>query len=86
MAVGLLGSGLLVHRRFGTFWPWATALRVALAGSAVIAVGHFLPVGGRILTMVECGGVLAFFFALLLILREFGAEDLSQFKQVFKRG
>ncbi len=86
MFAALLVCGIMVHRKFGTFWPWLSILRVAVAAGVAIGAGHFMPVMGKVVTLGECIGVMVIYFVVLLATREFGKEDFSQLKQVLKRG
>ncbi len=86
MVVGLAVSGVVVYRRFGTFWPWLSVLRILIAGAAAMVVGHYLPVAGKMLTIVECVIVLLTYFVALIAMREFGREDINQLRQVIGRG
>jgi O-antigen/teichoic acid export membrane protein len=87
MLIGLALSAVFVYRRFGTFWPWSTALRVAIAGAIAVATGRiFLPDAGKIITLGECVLVLVIYLVVLVATMEFRKEDLQQLKQVLKRG
>jgi len=85
--VAALGvCGILVWRRFKAFVPWASALRVALAGAAAVAVGHFLPVQGKIFTLAEVAAVLVVYLLALAVLREFSRDDLAKVRKILGRG
>ena len=87
MTVGLVVAGFAVHRRFGTFWPWLSVLRVALAAGVAIALGRLvLPFAGKLITLGECVAVLVVYFAVLALLREFTGEDVKRLKTVLRRG
>jgi succinoglycan exporter len=87
MAIGLALSAVFVYRRFGTFWPWATAFRVAIAGAVAVTIGRlFLPNAGKIITLGECVVVLVIYLVVLIATMEFRREDLQQLKQILKRG
>lgn len=85
MGFGLCLSAVVVHRRFGAFWPWRTVARVAVAATAATAAGQFLPHGSKLTTLGECLLVLAIYLAVLIGTGEFGAEDLDQLKRVLRR-
>jgi stage V sporulation protein B len=85
MCIGLIFSGVVVHRQFGAFLPIATAVRVFLAAAAGLAAGHLLPDAGKFFALLECFVILVVYFATLIITREFGRDDLSQLKRVFSR-
>jgi hypothetical protein len=87
MLIGLAVSSVFVYRRFGTFWPWSTAVRVIIAGAVAVTTGRiFLPDAGKIITLGECILVLVIYLAVLAVTVEFRKEDLQQLKQVLKRG
>jgi O-antigen/teichoic acid export membrane protein len=83
MVVGLIASGIMVTRRFGTFWPWATAMRVFVAAGVAIGAGYFMPDAGKVMTLIECTGVLLIYFVVLVVTREFVGEDLDYLRQIF---
>ncbi len=83
--VALALCGALVWRRFKAFVPPATALRVIAAAAVSAALGHVLPVRGKVLTMAECALVFAVYFAVLAITREFGRDDLAKVKKILGR-
>jgi O-antigen/teichoic acid export membrane protein len=86
MSFGLVISALAVYRRFKTFLPAATALRVVAAGVAAIALGRFvMPFSGKMVTLAECIGIAAVYFIVLILTREFRLEDLEQLKQILGR-
>jgi O-antigen/teichoic acid export membrane protein len=82
----LVVCGVIVRRRFGAFMPLLTALRVAGAAGVALAVGRFLPVRGKVVTLAECATVLVVYLLVLAALREFGRRDLEQLRQVVRRG
>jgi O-antigen/teichoic acid export membrane protein len=82
----LLAGGILVWRRFKAFVPWASALRVAIAGGAAAALGHFLPVKGKLFTLAEAAAVLVAYLVALAVLREFGRDDLQKLRKILGRG
>jgi hypothetical protein len=87
MVIGLVISAIIVYQRFGTFWPWASALRVVIAGAVAVTIGRlFLPDAGKIITLGECVLVLVIYLVVLIVTREFRKEDLQQLKQILKRG
>jgi hypothetical protein len=86
MVVGLAVSGIVVYRRFGTFWPWLSLLRVAVAAGVAVTAGRFMPMVGKLVTLGECVGVLVIYLVVLAVLREFKGEDIARLKQVLRRG
>jgi stage V sporulation protein B len=85
MALGMLLSGTLLYRAYGATVPPLSVLRILLAMAAALALGRVLPEVSRLVTVAECVGVFASYFAVLLLLREFGASDLAGLRRVFGR-
>jgi O-antigen/teichoic acid export membrane protein len=86
MVVGLAISGIVVYRRFGTFWSWLSLLRVAAAAGVAVTAGRLMPMLGKAVTLGECVGVLVVYLVVLVLLREFNAEDVARLKQVLRKG
>jgi O-antigen/teichoic acid export membrane protein len=86
MVVGLVISGIVVYRRFGTFWPWLSLLRVGVAAGVAVTAGRFMPMLGKLVTLGECVAVLIIYLVVLALLREFKSEDVARLKQVIRRG
>lgn len=83
MIVGMGVGGVMVYRTFGAFWPWATFSRVLAASVTVVLVGRFaLPDSGPLVTLLECGGILFFYFAILVLTGELGRDDWENLKNV----
>ncbi|HEU4726379.1 MAG TPA: polysaccharide biosynthesis C-terminal domain-containing protein, partial [Kofleriaceae bacterium] len=82
MLVGAIASGWVLHRQFGAFLPVASVVRVAIATAAALAVGHALPLHGKLMTLVEAVVVGATFLVVLVITRELGRGDLEAIKAV----
>ena len=85
MFTGLFVSGLLVYRRFGAFISLSTAIRVVIASGIGVLLGAALPDLGKLMTLVECGGVLIAYFIVLVVTREFKQDDLNQLKRIISR-
>jgi O-antigen/teichoic acid export membrane protein len=87
MVIGLAVSAVMVYRKFGTFWPWGTAFRVAISGAVAVTTGRiFLPNAGKIVTLGECILVLVIYLVVLVATMEFRKKDLEHLKQILKRG
>ena len=54
-----------------------------LAGFAVI--GLFMPLFGKVLSLVILGGLGILYFVLLALLGEFNAEDRARFQRIIRR-
>ena len=85
MAVGALAGGLILRSRLGAFLPLLSALRVAAAAAAAVAVGRVLPFATPIGTLIEAAAVGMTFLVSLIVLRELGRDDLAAFGRVAGR-
>jgi len=85
MLLGAVLGGLVLRRKLGAFLPLASAVRVVIAAAAAMAVGRFLPMKTPLGTLVEAAAVGITFLAALVVLREFGREDLAALSRVLKR-
>jgi stage V sporulation protein B len=87
MLVGAIACGAVLRDRFGAFLPIASVVRVAIATGAAIALGHALPLHGKLLTLVEAMIVAGAFLAVLVVTGELGKRDLAAIRAVrAKRG
>jgi stage V sporulation protein B len=85
MLLGAVLGGLVLRRKLGAFLPIASAIRVVIAAAVAMAVGRFLPMKTPLGTLIEAAAVGASFLATLVLLREFGREDLAALSRVVKR-
>jgi stage V sporulation protein B len=85
MLLGAVVGGVVLKRRLGAFLPLASAVRVVIAAAAAMAVGRFLPMKTPLGTLLEAAAVGVAFLVALIILREFGREDLAAVSRVLKR-
>ncbi len=85
MLLGAVIGGLVLKRKLGAFLPLASAVRVVIAAAAAMAVGRFLPMKTPLGTLIEAAAVGASFLAVLVVLREFGRDDLAALSRVVKR-
>ncbi len=76
----LIVAGSFVRARTGAFVPRATIARVGLALAACYALGFVMPHVPRLLTPLVALVVGGGFLALLVMLREIGAEDMTMLK------
>jgi stage V sporulation protein B len=89
--VGFALVGVALRRIFGAFLPPATALRVIVAAAVAWGAGRFLPGprGGKLVVTAiagaECLVVLVLFFVVLVLLREFTADDRAKVRKVLRR-
>src|SRR6185503_18068779 len=82
MLVGALASGFMLHKRLGAFMPIISVVRIGIATGAALAVGRFLPLHGKLMTLVEAGIVGVTFLVVLVATRELGKRDLDAIKAV----
>jgi O-antigen/teichoic acid export membrane protein len=88
---GFVLVGVTLRRTFGAFLPALTALRVLAAAAVAWGAGRFLPSprGGKLVVTAiagaECLLVLAIFLFVLVVLREFTAEDRAKVRKVLRR-
>jgi len=85
-------AAVLVRRAAGALIAPLTALRVAAAVAAAVAIGRALPDFGlaghalRALTVAYAGLVGLLYAGLLLFTRELGPADLALVRRVLRRG
>lgn len=78
-------AGWLVKRVAGALLSPLTALRVGGAMAAAIALGRFLPSGGKVMTIAHSAVIVAAYLAVLLVTRELDRNDLANLKAVVSR-
>jgi len=76
LTLALVAGVYLVKAATGAFVPWPTAVRVAIAIAATIALGTRVPVMGRLMAPVVSAGLGAFYLLLLALMREIAPSDL----------
>lgn len=85
MLLGALLTGFALWRALGAFVPMLSVVRVLAATAIAIAVGHVLPLHGRVMALVAAVIVGVVFLAVLIITRELGTRDLEAIKAVRKK-
>jgi stage V sporulation protein B len=85
MLLGAVVGGFILKRRLGAFLPIATLVRVVVAAAAAMAVGRVLPMKTPIGTLLEAAAVGLTFLVALVVMREFGRDDLAALSRVVKR-
>jgi stage V sporulation protein B len=86
MAVGMILSAALLYREFRAGFPALSLIRAALALAAMLGLGTVIPEVSKLVTLGECILIFVAFFVVLVVTREFKAEDVAKFKRVFSRG
>lgn len=85
MVIGAIVSGVVLRGRLGAFLPITSIVRIAIATGVALVVGRFLPLHGKLLTLVGAVIVGVTFIATLVITRELGARDLEAIKAVRRK-
>lgn len=84
--VGLSLVATYVTRRWGGFLSPRTAARVALCALAAGAAAAYLPVHGKVGTLVRSAAAAAVYGLGLIATRELGAEELAMARRALSRG
>jgi stage V sporulation protein B len=85
IVLATLLAGGLVHRIVGSLVPGRVVVRVGLALGLAIFVARVLPSGRALFVVPEAALVVAAYFAVLIVTRELGREDLALVGRVLKR-
>ena len=87
MLIGAVIAAFQLQKHFGATLPLVSLVRIAIATAVAFAVGRFLPLHGKLMTLVEAVIVAGVFLVVLVASRELGARDLQAIKAVrSKRG
>lgn len=84
-AAGLVAALVYLKVAFSAFPPLKSLVRIGLAVAAAVAVGRFLPNGGKALALGSIVAVGVVYVAVLVATREFGASDRAIFMKVVRR-
>jgi O-antigen/teichoic acid export membrane protein len=85
MIIGAVITGVMLYRRLGGFIPALSFARIGIATAVAFAAGRFLPLEGKLMTLVEAGVVGVVFLVVLVASRELGKRDLDAIKAVRKK-
>lgn len=85
MLFGALASGAVLYKKHGAFLPLASLVRIAIATGVALAIGRFLPLHGKLMTLAEAVVVGVTFLVVLVATRELGKRDLEAIKAVRKK-
>jgi O-antigen/teichoic acid export membrane protein len=85
MVFGAIASGAVLYKKLGAFLPLASLVRIAIATGVALVVGRFVPLHGKLMTLVEACVVGATFLVVLIATRELGKRDLEAIKAVRKK-
>jgi hypothetical protein len=86
MLIGAGVFGVVLWRRFGTFIPALTLVRVAVAVAASFGVARLLPRSGPALTAGEAVVAGVVFLVVLIVTGELGRADLRAVLAVARKG
>ncbi len=86
VTAGIAVGGIRMRSTLGAFLPPLSVLRVTAAIAAAGLVGHYLPAGGKVLTLVDCGVAEAIFLAVLVTTRELSLAELRQARAIARSG
>ena len=84
--VATLTTALMVKKTAGSVVSLLSLGRVVAAAGIAITVARFLPVKGKLMTLVFAAVVGAIYVVLLLVTRELGKADLDSVRTVLSRG
>ncbi|HEY4181585.1 MAG TPA: oligosaccharide flippase family protein [Kofleriaceae bacterium] len=85
MVIGAVITGLMLVRRLGAFLPLVSIARIGIATVAAFVVGHFLPLHGKLMSLVEACIVGGVFLVVLVATKELGKRDLEAIKAVRRK-
>jgi stage V sporulation protein B len=85
MLVGAIAGGVVLKNRLGAFLPLASLVRIAIATGVAIVAGRFLPLHGKLMSLVEAVIVGMIFVVVLVATGELGKRDLEAIKAVRKK-
>jgi O-antigen/teichoic acid export membrane protein len=85
MVFGAIASGAVLYKKLGAFIPISSLVRIAVATGVALVVGRFLPLHGKLMTLVEACVIGATFLVVLVATRELGKRDLEAIKAVRKK-
>jgi O-antigen/teichoic acid export membrane protein len=84
-AAGLIAALVVLRMRFRAGPPLATVVRVAAAMLAAVVAARLVPGHGKIVGLAVMALAGLAYVAVLLVTREFGAEDRAKFAKILKR-
>jgi O-antigen/teichoic acid export membrane protein len=82
---GLVAAMVVLRARLGGMPPVATVARVALALAGALLAARLVPGHGKVVGFAVIALTGITYVAVLVITREFGAEDRAKFARVFKQ-
>ena len=85
LVLATLAAGFAVAKAAGGVVAPLSLLRVALGVAVAVSVGHLLPEGSKLLTLVYAPVVASIYVAVLALTRELDSADLANLKAVIRR-
>lgn len=85
MVVGAALSGFVLRKKLGGFLPLLSGVRIVVAGAGAYALGRFLPMSGKLVSLVEAAVVGVVFLLILVALGELGRKDLGAIRSIRKK-
>jgi O-antigen/teichoic acid export membrane protein len=85
MVLGFLSAVVYVRVRMGGSVPLPTLARLVVAAGAAVAVGHFLPGHGKVVSLFITLLVVVVYLGGLVALGEFGLDDRAKFRRILRR-
>jgi len=83
---GLVAALIVLRARLGAMPPPATMIRVALALVAGVVAARLVPGHGKIVGFAVMALTAVTYVAVLVVTREFGAEDRAKLARMLRRG
>lgn len=85
MLLGAIACGIVLRKEFGAFVPVLTLVRVLVALAVAIAVGRFLPLHGKVMTLAEAIVVAVVFVVAIVAMREISSADIARLKSIRRK-
>ncbi len=85
LMIGSLLAGITLHRRLRPSLPWATLLRLFVAGAVVFGLSSLWHPEGKALIVVKGVAIMALYLGLLIPLKEFTRDDWRWLKQRLRK-
>lgn len=85
LVLATLAAGAFVAKTAGGVVSALSLLRVGLGVAAAVSVGHMLPEGSKLMTLVYAPVVASIYVAVLALTRELNSDDLANLKAVVRR-
>ncbi|HKY04200.1 MAG TPA: oligosaccharide flippase family protein, partial [Blastocatellia bacterium] len=84
MLVGVIAGSVYLIRMFRAFLPIVSFIRIAASGTVVGLLSILIVTDSKVMTLAQLAALSLVYFAMLLLTRELGGEDLTALKKVIK--